>query len=132
MKTTNSPVIIVHLFQSKISGVTGGGSVGFLSVRNSCHVANNERKEGREDEMKRGIEGKEGGGNEERRGKKKDGRRSGGERVRQCEVTPLPLAIRCLPRTGAAARSDCTPLKQRALVIRVLCHCSGYISQGKC
>lgn len=63
MKTTNSPVIIVHLFQSKISGVTGGGgSVGFLSVRNSCHVANNERKEGREDEMKRGIEGKDSGG----------------------------------------------------------------------
>lgn len=34
----------------------------FLSVRNSCHVANNERKEGREDEMKRGIEGKDSGG----------------------------------------------------------------------
>lgn len=41
----------------------------------------------------------------------------GGRRVRQCEVTPLPLAVRCLLRTGAAAGSDCTPLKQRALVI---------------
>lgn len=77
MKTTNSPVIIVHLFQSKISGVTEGGERVF-SVRNSCHVANNERKEGREDEMKRGIEGKEGGGNEERQKKTVLGRRGEG------------------------------------------------------
>lgn len=100
----------------------------FLSVRNSCHVANNERKEGKGGRDEEGDRGKglrrvvemKGG-----RKKKRDGRRRGGERVRQCEVTPLPLAVRCLPRTGAAARSDCTPLKQRALVIRVLCHCSG-------
>lgn len=78
MKTTNSPVIIVHLFQSKISGVTEGGERVF-SVRNSCHVANNERKEGREDEMKRGIEGKEGGGNEERQKKNGVGEERRGE-----------------------------------------------------
>ena len=41
----------------------------------------------------------------------------GGKRVRQCEVTRPPLAVRCLPRTGAVARSDNTPLKQKALVI---------------
>lgn len=59
MKTTNSPVIIVHLFQSKISGVTGGGgSVAFLSVRNSCHVANKERKEGKGGRDEEGDRGK--------------------------------------------------------------------------
>lgn len=54
------------------------------------------------------------------KGKKREISEVGGAKrneVRQCEVTQPPLAIRCLPRTGAAARSDCTPLKQRALDI---------------
>lgn len=66
------------------------------------YVAYNERRNGR-------GEGRESGRRE--RGEQ------GGKRVRQCEVTRPPLAVRCLPRTGAVARSDNTPLKQKALVI---------------
>lgn len=77
-----------------------------------CHVAYNERKEGRGEGRETERERKWW----EREEREREGEQ-GGKRVRQCEVTPLPLAVRRLPRTGAAARSDCTPLKQRALVI---------------
>lgn len=42
-----------------------------------------------------------------------------GKSVRLREIT-LPLAALCLARAEAAAGSDCTPLKQRAAVIRPL------------
>lgn len=80
-------------------------------MRTLRHVAYSERKEGR---------GEGSGGRERKWWKREERERKGergGKRVRQCEVTPLPLAVRRLPRTGEAARSDCTPLKQRALVI---------------
>lgn len=106
-----------------------GGRRRFL-CESTGHVADNDRKKERgvgerqrqrykgQWQKRKGREGKEGV--------------YGGKPERQCEVTPLPLALRCLPRTGAAARSDCTPLKQRALVIRALCRCFGRTSQGKC
>lgn len=45
-------------------------------------------------------------------------RGKGEKSVRLCELTTLPLAAFCTGGTKAAAASDCTPLKQRAAVIR--------------
>lgn len=65
--------------------------------------------------------GRDGAGEREKSGRREERETEEGgvdkKRVRPCEVTQLPLVVRCLPRTEAAARSDCTPLKQRALVI---------------
>lgn len=64
--------------------------------------------------MEGGMDGGTGEGENECKGERS---------VRLCELTPLPLAAHCTARTKAAAASDCTPLPQRAAVIRPPSHC---------
>lgn len=67
--------------------------------------------------------GKEDGGRNGKRDIRVKNECKAGKSVRLREITPLPLAALCLARAEAAAGSDCTPLKQRAAVIRPPFHC---------
>lgn len=67
--------------------------------------------------------GKEDGGRNGRREIREKNECKAGKSVRLREITSLPLAALCLARAEAATGSDCTPLKQRAAVIRPPFHC---------